>query len=535
MSKARDLADFGSNPDEQTSIITVTVAGGKFVIDGTSQQTITMAASGVYKFDQSHSSNASHPLKISTTSDGTHGGGSAITVDFVAVGTAGSAGAYVTYTIQQDGADNYFYYCGNHSGMGGSIRKSGNPTAAEILTSIKTVDGNGSGLDADTLDGVEAAALLPLSGGTMTGDLAVNKSAPKITFSDTNLSHSADFGLSGGTVDLKIDTAASASHGKIRFRQENNSSLRVAGQFDFDGSTDLYHAGDLKFTTSSSGVGVTGDIAVTGTVDGRDVAADGTKLDTNIPSSLGAAGQVLTVNPAGTAAWATVSSDPAAVVFPSDWASPTNTYTSSGTWSKGSLSDDDYVWFFLLGGGGGGAEVYAAAGGSVRLIYGKAELFNGAAYAVGADTAGTNQNVGSIAGNPTTLTLTSANGSSVLSTPTIDTDNVVNVVTAPSAAVAGTYLNGSPAEIYSFQTTTLPSGYTRFFTGSYGYNLVFGGAHGQAPQLAGNTTATSLLSGNGGTTASRHGVSPGGGGAAGQNAGGTGGTGAAGNVRVYHV
>lgn len=254
----------------------------------------------------------------------------------------------------------------------------------------------------------------------------------------------------------------------------------------------------------------------------------------HVPAA-GAAGQLLQYASAGTAAWATVSSDPAAVVFPSDWASPTNTYTSSGTWSKGSLSDDDYVWFFLLGGGGGGAEVYAAAGGSVRLIYGKAELFNGAAYAVGADTAGTNQNVGSIAGNPTTLTLTSANGGSVLSTPTIDTDNVVNVVTAPSAAVAGTYLNGSPAEIYSFQTTTLPSGYTKFFTGGYGYNLVFGGAHGQAPQLGGNTTATSLLSGNGGTTASRHGVSPGGGGAAGQNAGGTGGTGAAGNVRVYHV
>ena len=181
MSKARDLADFGSNPDEQTSTITVTVAGGKFVIDGTSQQTITMAASGVYKFDQSDSSNASHPLKISTTSDGTHGGGSAITVDFVAVGTAGSAGAYVTYTIQQDGADNYFYYCGNHSGMGGSIRKSGNPTAAEILTSIKTVDGTGSGLDADTLDGVEAAALLPLSGGTMTGNLVLGDNV-KATF-----------------------------------------------------------------------------------------------------------------------------------------------------------------------------------------------------------------------------------------------------------------------------------------------------------------------------------------------------------------
>lgn len=54
-------------------------------------------------------------------------------------------------------------------------------TAAEILTAIKTVDGAGSGLDADTLDGVQASgfataaqgttadAALARSGGTMTG------------------------------------------------------------------------------------------------------------------------------------------------------------------------------------------------------------------------------------------------------------------------------------------------------------------------------------------------------------------------------
>jgi len=56
--------------------------------------------------------------------------------------------------------------------------------------------------------------------------------------------------------------------------------------------------------TFAGNVAVTGNISVTGTVDGRDVAADGTKLDTNIPASLGSAGQVLTVNPAGNAgAW----------------------------------------------------------------------------------------------------------------------------------------------------------------------------------------------------------------------------------------
>ena len=258
MTKARDLADFGSNPDEQTSIITVTVAavGGsnKFIIDGTSQQTITMAASGVYKFDQSDSSNANHPLKISLTSNGTHGGGSAITTDFVVVGTAGQAGAYVTYTIQQDGADNYFYYCANHSGMGGSIRKSGNPTAAEILTSIKTVDGTGSGLDADTLDGVEAAALLPLSGGTMTGNLALGDNV-KATFGAGDLeifhdglnSYVSDTGT--GDIIVKGDF--------VRLQDSGGTNLLTA---DGNDAVSLFYAGGSRLSTTATGIDVTGTV-----------------------------------------------------------------------------------------------------------------------------------------------------------------------------------------------------------------------------------------------------------------------------------
>lgn len=40
-----------------------------------------------------------------------------------------------------------------------------------------------------------------------------------------------------------------------------------------------YYNGQPKFSTTNTGVGITGDIVVSGLVDGRDVAADGTKLD----------------------------------------------------------------------------------------------------------------------------------------------------------------------------------------------------------------------------------------------------------------
>ena len=46
------------------------------------------------------------------------------------------------------------------------------------------------------------------------------------------------------------------------------------------GEVEIYHNGSVKLATTSTGVDVTGNIVVSGTVDGRDVATDGTKLDT---------------------------------------------------------------------------------------------------------------------------------------------------------------------------------------------------------------------------------------------------------------
>ena len=110
----------------ETITYNVTVAndgGNKYYISdhSGSAPTLTLKKGNTYKFDQSDASNDTHPLQFSTTSNGTHGGGSNYTTGVTIVGTAGTAGAYVQIVVSDSTPSTLYYFCTNHSGMGGTI------------------------------------------------------------------------------------------------------------------------------------------------------------------------------------------------------------------------------------------------------------------------------------------------------------------------------------------------------------------------------------------------------------------------------
>jgi len=115
---------FGSRQNVGYAVTVYNDGGGnKYYIDGVKQDTVTGLIRGAtYTFDQSDSTNSNHPLRFSITDNGTHtGGGVQYTDGNVQGGTPGSAGAATTITVPHDAPNTLYYYCANHSGMGGSI------------------------------------------------------------------------------------------------------------------------------------------------------------------------------------------------------------------------------------------------------------------------------------------------------------------------------------------------------------------------------------------------------------------------------
>jgi hypothetical protein len=165
--------------------------------------------------------------------------------------------------------------------------------ANAILTLIKTVDGAGSGLDADLFDGESGAYYLDYNNFTnvppATLDLTLNGKVTGNAFSNTGVmtltTELANTGVTAGSYgsaslvpvftvdeDGRITTASTVSVAGVA----NTTWTNANNTFTIGTADGNYY--DTLIDTFTN-LGVFGNITVTGLVDGRDVAADGAKLD----------------------------------------------------------------------------------------------------------------------------------------------------------------------------------------------------------------------------------------------------------------
>ena len=237
-----------------------------YQINGVNQPTLSFIQGSTYYFDLSDSSLYSatsgnnHILRLSTTPNGTHGSGVEYTTGVTKSASyieAGTTGAFLQLVLETDAPDLY-YYCANHSGMGGTIR------SKEVQTFIRD-EGDNLVLDgsATTIFGLQLED--SLGNGFIREEALTLTRASRISFDASDSD-----GLGNGDILLEDGS----NNGETSFiLKEGDETVETTGIEDTFGGTILLEMSTLDRINDTEFAGQTSD-----TVGGFFIQDEGGKL-----------------------------------------------------------------------------------------------------------------------------------------------------------------------------------------------------------------------------------------------------------------
>ena len=122
------IASTGSTHTNEVTVASVS-GSNKYFINGVQQETIQLVEGNTYVFNYP----SAHPLRFSTTSNGTHASGTEYTT-----GVTHNSSTQSTIVVA-DGTADLFYYCQLHSGMGGSAPTPNNSTNSSTASDSEKI------------------------------------------------------------------------------------------------------------------------------------------------------------------------------------------------------------------------------------------------------------------------------------------------------------------------------------------------------------------------------------------------------------
>ena len=242
-----------------------------YSIDGIESPELTLAVGNTYKFDQSDSSNANHPLRFYTDEAKTAIFGSGVTTS----GIPGQSGAY-TQIIPLETTPNALYYqCSAHANMGWKavfntrnltnfLTDDLNEGSSNLYYTDARADARIAAASIDALSDVDTTTSAPSTGqalvwdgskfepGTVGSTLTIQDEGTALSTAGTTLNFVGTGVTASGTGATKTITIPGAASG-ITIQEEGNAVGTAATTLNFVGST-----------VTATGSGATKTITITG-------------------------------------------------------------------------------------------------------------------------------------------------------------------------------------------------------------------------------------------------------------------------------